>query len=149
MIHKKELVDHLCGYFGTTVEELSKRNRHNDVVVARQMIMTYLYNHTTFADAASVFGQDHATAVHAKRTVGNLSETNKIFAIKWNDFTLHANRFFDSIEYRDIKIFFLKGIPTVDIGNKMVSFNNLELAKSYIDGIYDGLEMKELIVVHA
>jgi len=144
MIYKKELVDHLCAYFGTTVDELSKRNRERPLVVARQMIITYLYNHTTFADAASVFGLDHATAIYAKKTVHNLSEIDKKFAIKWNNFNIYANGFFDSIEYRDIKIYFVKGVSTIEIGNKIVSFASVDLAKSYIDGIYDGMNIKQL-----
>lgn len=146
MIHKKELVDHLCGYFGTTVEELSKKNRERSVALPRQMIMTYLYNHTTFEDAASVFGLDHATAVHGKRVIGNLVDTDKIFAVKWNDFCTHANRFFDSINYKGVPIYFLKGVPTVDFSNKILGFASIDLAKAYIDGVYDGIEMKEVIV---
>ncbi len=145
------LANHLCVYFNTTVEKLSKRDRRREVALPRQMIMTYIKNHTTYADASSVFKLDHSTAIHAEKVVSNLIDTNKNFVKEWNDFCIHANHFFESVEYKGVKISFnlgKRGVPSIEIDKKIKSFASIDLAKAYIDGVHDGLEMKELITLN-
>lgn len=144
------LANHLCVHFNTTVDKLSKRDRRREVVLPRQMIMAYLRNYTTYADTSSVFKLDHSTAIHAEKTVYNLIDTDKHFVKDWNDFCIHANQFFESIEYKGVKISFnlsKPGVPSIEIGKKIKGFKTIDLAKAYIDGVHDGIEMKEVLVL--
>jgi hypothetical protein len=110
------------------------------------MIMTYARNHTTYADASSIFRLDHSTAIYAEKVVSDLLDTDKHFVKEWNDFCIHANSFFEVIEYKGVKISFIRGTPTIEINKKIKNFKSIDLAKSYIDGVHDGIEMREVIV---
>lgn len=64
------------------------KNRKREVVEARQVLM--VYRHKTLkksqAEAAKPYGKDHATVIHAKKTIKNLLETNTIFKDKYERF---------------------------------------------------------------
>jgi chromosomal replication initiator protein len=69
-------------YFDMPIELLKSKTRKREVVQARQIAMYYAKNHTK-ASLASIGahcgGKDHATVLHAYRTVNNLIETDKQF----------------------------------------------------------------------
>ncbi len=72
----------VCNYFGLTVDRLNSKTRKREVVQARQIAMYFAKNMTKSSLAiigANIGGKDHATVLHACKTVNNLLETNKKF----------------------------------------------------------------------
>jgi chromosomal replication initiator protein len=72
----------VCDYFDLPIEMLKSKTRKREVVQARQISMYFSKKMTksSFANiGAHCGGKDHATVLHACRTVVNLSETDKQF----------------------------------------------------------------------
>tara|TARA_B100000508_G_scaffold118450_1_gene98532 strand:+ start:46533 stop:47963 length:1431 start_codon:yes stop_codon:yes gene_type:complete len=72
----------VCDYFDLEIEILKSKTRKREVVQARQIAM-YFSKKLTKSSLANIGahcgGKDHATVLHACRTVNNLSETDKQF----------------------------------------------------------------------
>ncbi|MCR9154134.1 MAG: chromosomal replication initiator protein DnaA [Bacteroidetes bacterium] len=72
----------VCDYFDMPIELLKSKTRKREIVQARQLAM-YFSKQLTKNSLASIGAQcgnkDHATVLHACRTVNNLSETDKRF----------------------------------------------------------------------
>lgn len=72
----------VCDYFELPIEMLKSKTRKREVVQARQIAM-YFSKKMTKSSLANIGahcgGKDHATVLHACRTVNNLSETDKQF----------------------------------------------------------------------
>jgi len=72
----------VCDYFDLPIELLKSRTRKREVVQARQIAM-YFAKKMTKSSLANIGmhcgGKDHATVLHACRTVNNLNETDKNF----------------------------------------------------------------------
>jgi chromosomal replication initiator protein len=72
----------VCDYFDLPIELLKSKTRKREVVQARQIAM-YFAKKMTKSSLANIGlhcgGKDHATVLHACRTVNNLSETDKNF----------------------------------------------------------------------
>lgn len=70
----------VCDYFDLPIELLKSKTRKREVVQARQIVM-YFAKSMTKASLASIGaqcgGKDHATVLHACRTVNNLIDTDK------------------------------------------------------------------------
>ena len=69
-------------YFAMPIELMKSKTRKREVVQARQIAMFYAKNMTKASLAtigAQCGGKDHATVLHAYRTVNNLIETDKQF----------------------------------------------------------------------
>lgn len=69
-------------YFNMPIEVMKSKTRKREVVQARQIAMFYAKNMTKASLAtigAQCGGKDHATVLHAYRTVSNLLETDKQF----------------------------------------------------------------------
>ena len=72
----------VCDYFDLPIELLKSKTRKRDVVQARQLAMYFSKNMTKSSLAkigAHCGGKDHATVLHACRTVNNLIDTDKQF----------------------------------------------------------------------
>lgn len=72
----------VCDYFDMSLEMMKSRSRKREVVQARQLAMYFAKNYTKnslAAIGAQCGGKDHATVLHACRTVNNLIETDKKF----------------------------------------------------------------------
>lgn len=78
----------VCDYFDLPIEILKSKTRKREVVQARQISM-YFSKKMTKSSLASIGahcgGKDHATVLHACRTVSNLSETDKQFKVYLED----------------------------------------------------------------
>jgi chromosomal replication initiator protein len=78
----------VCDYFDLPIEMLKSKTRKREVVQARQISM-YFSKKMTKSSLASIGahcgGKDHATVLHACRTVTNLSETDKQFKVYLED----------------------------------------------------------------
>ena len=78
-------------YFQLTVEELQSKTRKRHVVQARQLAMFFAKKYTklSLANIGKYIGKrDHATVLHAWKTVDNLNETDKQFRKFLSDLTL-------------------------------------------------------------
>lgn len=84
---KKEIsIDYIqktvCDYFKIPMDQLQSKTRKRDVVQARQLAMFFAkkYTKASLQNIGNKIGnRDHATVLHAVKTVSNLSETDKIF----------------------------------------------------------------------
>jgi chromosomal replication initiator protein len=74
----------VCDYFSIQVDALNSKTRKRDIVQARQLSMYFSKKHTK-ASLATIGhhcgNKDHATVLHACRTVSNLIETDKQFRL--------------------------------------------------------------------
>ncbi len=72
----------ICDYFDMPVDVLKSRTRKREIVQARQLTM-YFAKQLTKSSLSTIGAQcgnkDHATVLHAVRTVKNLTETDKRF----------------------------------------------------------------------
>ena len=74
----------VCDYFNMQVENLKSKTRKREIVQARQIAMYFAKNLTksSLATIGSVIGgKDHATVLHACKTVNNLIDTDKRFRL--------------------------------------------------------------------
>lgn len=72
----------ICDYFKLSLDTLQSKTRKRDIVQARQLAMYFAKKYTN-ASLSSIGDQigkrDHATVLHACKTVDNLFETDKLF----------------------------------------------------------------------
>ena len=75
----------VCNYFNIAVDQLQSKTRKREIVQARQVAM-YFSKTLTKASLANIGsqigGKDHATVLHACKTVNNLLETDKRFRLQ-------------------------------------------------------------------
>ena len=74
----------VCDYFSLTADSLSVKTRKREIVQARQIAMYFsktLTKSSLAAIGSQIGGKDHATVLHACRTVANLKDTDKNFRI--------------------------------------------------------------------
>ena len=84
---KKEIsIDYIqkvvCNYFSITTDQLHNNTRKRETVQARQIAMFFSKNLTKCSLAtigSQIGGKDHATVLHACKTVNNLMDTDKTF----------------------------------------------------------------------
>ncbi|PKP21111.1 MAG: chromosomal replication initiator protein DnaA [Bacteroidetes bacterium HGW-Bacteroidetes-21] len=72
----------VCDYFNMPVDMMKSKTRKREIVQARQIAMFFAKNLTKSSLAtigAMIGGKDHATVLHACKTVNNLLETDKRF----------------------------------------------------------------------
>lgn len=74
----------VCDYFNIPVDSLQAKTRKREIVQARQITMYFSKNMTKYSLAsigAQIGNKDHATVLHACKTVNNLKETDKNFRV--------------------------------------------------------------------
>ena len=72
----------ICDYFKIPIDDIQSNTRKRDIVQARQLAMFFAkkYTKASLSSIGTQIGKrDHATVLHACKTVKNLSETDKIF----------------------------------------------------------------------
>ncbi|PLX12105.1 MAG: chromosomal replication initiator protein DnaA [Marinilabiliales bacterium] len=74
----------VCDYFDMPIEAINSKTRKREIVQARQLAMFFSKKHTK--NSLATIGlhcgnKDHATVLHACRTVNNLVETDKQFRV--------------------------------------------------------------------
>ena len=75
----------VCEYFGVPIENLHNETRKREIVLARQVSMVFSRQITkkgTKEIGQEIGDKDHATVLHACKTVSNLYETDKKFRIQ-------------------------------------------------------------------
>lgn len=78
----------VCDYFNLPIDTINSKTRKRDVVQARQLAMYFSKKHTKSSLATIGLhcgNKDHATVLHACRTVTNLIETDKQFRVYVED----------------------------------------------------------------
>ena len=84
----------VCDYFNLPLELMKSKTRKREVVQARQIAM-YFSKQLTKSSLATIGahcgGKDHATVLHACRTVNNLIETDKRFRVYISDIEKKIN----------------------------------------------------------
>lgn len=93
--HKKEItIDHIqkiiADYFQLEIETLQSKTRKRHIVQARQLAMFFAkkYTQASLSSIGSQIGKrDHATVLHACKTVENLAETDRKFQKYVDDLT--------------------------------------------------------------
>lgn len=81
-------------YFQLSIEELQSKTRKRHVVQARQLAMFFAKKYTKLSlvnIGKSIGKRDHATVLHACKTVDNLNETDKQFRKFLSDLTTKIN----------------------------------------------------------
>ncbi len=74
----------VCDYFNMQADQLKSKTRKREIVQARQIAMYFAKNFTKSSLAAIgsiIGGKDHATVLHACKTVSNLIDTDKRFKL--------------------------------------------------------------------
>lgn len=74
----------VCDYFNLPLEVINSKTRKREIVQARQLAMFFSKKHTKSSLATIGLhcgNKDHATVLHACRTVNNLLETDKRFRV--------------------------------------------------------------------
>ena len=74
----------VCDYFDLPLEAINSKTRKREIVQARQLAMYFAKKHTKSSLATIGLhcgNKDHATVLHACRTVNNLIDTDKQFRI--------------------------------------------------------------------
>jgi chromosomal replication initiator protein len=75
----------VCGYYNIGLEQLQSKTRKREIVQARQVAMFFSKSMTKSSLAtigSQIGGKDHATVLHACKTVNNLIETDKRFRLQ-------------------------------------------------------------------
>ncbi|MDO9512355.1 MAG: chromosomal replication initiator protein DnaA [Bacteroidales bacterium] len=78
----------VCDYFNISMDMLNSKTRKRDIVQARQLAMYFAKEHTKSSLATIGLhcgNKDHATVLHACKTVSNLIETDKTFKTYYMD----------------------------------------------------------------
>ncbi|MCP4553309.1 MAG: chromosomal replication initiator protein DnaA [Bacteroidetes bacterium] len=78
----------VCDYFNLPVDIINSKTRKREIVQARQLAMYFSKKHTKSSLATIGMhcgNKDHATVLHACRTVNNLVETDKQFRVYVED----------------------------------------------------------------
>jgi chromosomal replication initiator protein len=75
----------VCNYYNIGIEQLQSKTRKREIVQARQVAMFFSKTLTKSSLAtigSQIGGKDHATVLHACKTVNNLIETDKRFRLQ-------------------------------------------------------------------
>ena len=78
----ESIQQNVCSYFSIPLEKLQSKSRKRETVQARQLAMFFskLYTKSSLATIGSKCGnKDHATVLHACKTIKNLVDTDKRF----------------------------------------------------------------------
>ena len=114
-VMKNEILDDIfesvCKYFTVSPSLVKQKNRNQDQAKVRQITMSIAYGFKlgSHSDIAGyLFGQDHATSLHACKTVVNLCETNRFYKIDYEGARCSCLKFMEiSIEWKEIKGMFV------------------------------------------
>lgn len=78
----KIIAELVCSHYNVPIDEVFTKTRKRTIVWARQVIMYFCYNHIDKQTSSEVGfrcgGKDHATVLHACKTVLNISEVDKV-----------------------------------------------------------------------
>ena len=82
------IIDEVCREYKLDEDTLKKHTRKRAIVEPRQIAMHLLHRHTDYslADIGWMMGRfDHSTVLHASRTVNNLKESDRHYALRFRN----------------------------------------------------------------
>jgi chromosomal replication initiator protein len=82
LITVEKIRDAVCNYFALSVDDISTKSRKREVVIARQiaMYLSKLLTKNSLSTIGALIGmRDHATVLHACKTVGDQIQIDKKF----------------------------------------------------------------------
>jgi hypothetical protein len=82
---EEKIIEIVSGCFGVDVSGIKSKCRKRELAEARQVCMYLIMKYTTktLSDCASMVNiHQHGTVIHARKAVGNLIDTDKVFATK-------------------------------------------------------------------
>jgi len=88
------IINAVCERYCVEKKLLKAKTRRREIVEVRQLLMCYLRyeKRMIFSVVGKIFGgRDHTTAIHACKTVDNLSATNKDFKKEKNELFEYLN----------------------------------------------------------
>lgn len=95
----EDITDIVCDYFNMPVDYIRSKTRKREVVQARQIAMFFSKSLTklSLTSIGSQIGQkDHATVLHACKTVNNLIDTDKQFRNEINEINKRIGNFINN-----------------------------------------------------
>ena len=115
----------VCDYFNIAPDQLKSKTRKREIVQSRQVAMYFakIYTKNSLASIGSqIGGKDHATVLHACKTVNNLMETDKRFKRYITD----LEKRFKLQELKDDlgRFFFYNSFSYLYLGIKKDSYEN-------------------------
>lgn len=74
----REITQKVCDYFCLNIDDVLSDSRNGELVKARHISMycAMLFANDTERRIGSLFGRDHCTVIHAKKSVLNQADTN-------------------------------------------------------------------------
>lgn len=122
----------LCNFWDITEEELKQRGSNGRLVKLRTIVQyrqiyyylsaKYLNPRASYAEIGSIFGQDHATVIHAKNTIADLMEIDKQIALMVNE----ADDFYRKNVISKLELLDPRSIPTTTYQRIKHEKNNAE-----------------------
>lgn len=78
-----DIIRLVSNYFGIDEQDLRSKLRERNVVMVRQCLMWYFYNHLKYSyrEAAEFFERDHATCIHACRVISNVANDSVLLPV--------------------------------------------------------------------
>ena len=79
LLPKNQVIKIICEVMDIKPEVISLKTRKREIVICRQMVYYFLstYYDYSYAFIGRLYRQDHATVIHAKKTIESLIETNR------------------------------------------------------------------------
>ena len=96
MITIADIKNIVCKYYNISEDKLNDKTRKREIVQARQMAMFFSKNLTRSSlvkIGAQIGGKDHATVLHACKTVNNLVDTDKRFRMQIEEIEFEIKQF--------------------------------------------------------
>jgi len=78
MITPEVIIKEVCAYYDLTKKEILSKTRKREIITPRQMYQTLLKENTrlSLAQIGMTTFKNHATIIHATKTIHNLIETD-------------------------------------------------------------------------
>ena len=92
-----EIYNSICEYYSIPSVQVLSKSQKREYVEVRQMAMVQIHRllqlELSLAEIGSLIGgKDHATVLHAKKTITNLCDTDREMQVKLVDCEIIANR---------------------------------------------------------
>ena len=123
-----------CGL--SPVRKLNVRSRKGDIKVQRQLYMYYLVKLFGWSSvkAAALFDRDHATALHALKTLSNWRDTDKAFLLRMRKIEVKFdNEYHSNMNYKEYFVI------EKQLNNKGFDCSRSELIDLFTEGRTDSL----------
>lgn len=76
-----KIIDLICTFYKVTFDDIKSKSRKRNVVMARQLICYFIYEHTklTLHKVAEMINRNHSTIIYSKDVVKELCFSDKLY----------------------------------------------------------------------